>query len=85
MFSKRNQTLGNNLLLLEKSGKRVPLDFEISKWEQEEILQLKSFRVKHWKNDDVKWNVSETQLNSWKWLIVVRKEWEMSFIRFRIK
>ena len=59
MFPKCNQTLGNNLLLLEKSGKRVSLDFEIRKWVKQAILHLNSFRVKHWKKDDVKLNVTE--------------------------
>ena len=65
-FSKRNQTLGNDLMLLEKCGRRVPLDSEIRKWVKQAILHLNSFRVKHWKKDDVKLNVSEMQPNSWK-------------------
>ena len=80
MFSKRNQTPGNDLMLLEKCGRRVPLDSQIRKWVKQAIIRLNSFRVKHWKNDDVKLNVSEMQPNSWKSLIVVRNKWEKSFI-----
>ena len=85
MFLKRNQTLGNDLILLEISKKRVSLDSEIRKWVKQAILNFKSFRVKDWKKDDVKWNVFETQPNSWKWLNIARNWWEKSFIRFRRK
>ena len=81
-FSKRTQTFVNDLMLLERSAKRVPLDSEIIKWVKQAILHFKSFRVKHWKNDDVNWNVFETQPNSCKWFNVVRKEWKKSSIRF---
>ena len=73
----------NDLIWKEKSGKWVSIDSEIRKWVKQAILHFKSILVKQWKNDVVKWNVFETQPNSWKWLNIVRNEWEMSFVRFR--
>jgi len=73
MFSKRNQTLGSDWTKLENSKKWVSLDSEIRKYVNHAILHFKWFHVKHWTNNDVKWNVFETQPNSWKWLNIIRK------------
>ena len=47
MFSNRNQTLGNDLIQLETSAKKVSLDSEVRKCVKQAILHFKSYRVNH--------------------------------------
>ena len=72
-------------LNIGKSGKWVSLDSDIRMWVKDAILHFNAILVKQRKNDVVKWNVFETQPKSLKWLNIVRKEWEMSFVRLKNK